>query len=218
MSPSTSARERDFRSDIVGFCRMLHDRNYLAANDGNVSARLSPGRILITPTGLHKGFLEPDQLVIVDESGKLISGQGRPSGELAMHLTALRERPDADVVVHAHPPTCIALSLIRHLKLNGLLPEVILSIGRLTIVPYARPVSEELGLAIAEHLHRNDALILERHGTLTLGKTVAEAYNRTERLEHAAHVLWLAHAVGHPVPLPEAEVRTLEALYERSRT
>jgi L-fuculose-phosphate aldolase len=213
----SSESELELRKEIVAFCRFLHQKNFLAANDGNVSARLSGGRILITPTGRHKGFIEPEELVVVDQSGNPLPGEARPSGEIAMHLAALRRRPDATVVIHSHPPTCIALSLLHHLRLNDILPRVILSIGEIVVVPYARPVSEDLGDAIAGYIERHDALILERHGTLTVGKTVAEAYARTERLEHAAHVLWLAYAVGRPRPLPEAESRALMRIYEQQR-
>ncbi len=211
------AGEEKLRAEIVQFCRLLHQRNWLAANDGNVSARLGGGRILITPSGRHKGLLEPEEMVVVDESGKLVAGDARPSGEIAMHLTALRLRSDANVVLHAHPPTCIALSLLRHIRLNGILPEVILSIGELVVVPYARPVSEDLGDALVGYIERHDAVILERHGTVALGGSVAEAYARTERLEHAAHVLWLAHTLGHPRPLPDAEWRALRNLHEQGR-
>jgi L-fuculose-phosphate aldolase len=209
--------EEKARAEVVRVCRMLHERGYLAANDGNVSVRLDAGQILVTPTGVHKGFLEAKDLLVVDASGRVVSGEGKPTGELAMHLAALRLRPDARCIVHSHPPTCIALSLIRHLRLDRVLPEVILSIGRLAVVPSARPISEDLGAALTGYVEKSDALILERHGTLTLGDTPAAAYALTERLEHAAHVLWLAHAIGRPVPLPEAEARALERMYERRR-
>ncbi len=210
--------EAFLREDIVRYCRLLHQKGFLAANDGNVSARLSADRILITPTGVHKGFLSPEQLLIIDRAGRLVFGEGRPSGEVAMHLKALELRPDRTVVMHAHPPTCIALSLLRHARLNGVLPEVILSIGELVVVPYARPVSDALGQSLVGYVERHDALILERHGTLTLGRTVHEAYCLVERLEHSAKVLHLAHAIARPPPLPEPESRALLETYRRSRT
>jgi L-fuculose-phosphate aldolase len=210
--------EARLREEVVAYCALLHHKGYLAANDGNVSVRLGEGRALITPTGVHKGFLRPDELVVIDSRGKLLEGRSQPSGEVAMHVTALARRPDMNAVVHAHPPTCIAISLLRGLKLNGFLPEVILSVGSLTIVPYARPISEELGESLHGYVERHDALILERHGTLTVGKTVHDAYALVERLEHAAQVLHLAHLAGRPTPLPEDEQRALTEMYERSRS
>ncbi|MBI3184044.1 MAG: class II aldolase/adducin family protein [Myxococcales bacterium] len=210
-------RELDVKEQVVAYCQLLHQKGYLAATDGNVSVRLGPGRILITPTGVHKGFLRPEELIVIDDGGRVVEGRGAPSGEVAMHLTALRLRPDRPVVMHAHPPTCIALSLFKNLRLNGVLPEVILSVGRITVVPYARPISQALGESLVGFVEKGDALILERHGTLTLGRSVHDAYALVERLEHAAQVLHRAHLLGRPPLLPDHEARALEEMYERSR-
>ena len=215
MSDPTS--EQELRVEVVRFCKLLHQKNFLAANDGNVSVRLSGEEVLITPTGVPKAFLAPEDLVVVNLKGELVRGRGTPSGELAMHLRTLEARPDAKAVVHAHPPTCIALTLLKHLRLNGVLPEVILSIGKVEVVPYRRPLTDELAEAVADVARQTDALILERHGTVTVGSSVAEAYSRTERIEHAAQVLWLAHAIGRPAPLPEGESRALLNIYAATR-
>lgn len=212
-----SDSESDLRHEVIRFCQLLHQKNYLSANDGNVSVRMPGGRILVTPSGAFKAFLRSEDLVVVDERGQLISGKLKPSGEMAMHLQALKQRPEVNAVIHAHPPTAVALSLLRHQRVNGILPEVILSMGELAVVPYARPLSQELADSLTHYLDRHDAFILERHGTLAVGQTVAEAYGRTERIEHAAHVLWLAYSVGRPLPLPDHEARELTRIYERSR-
>ena len=208
--------ESALREDIVRFCRLLHQRGYLAANDGNVSARLDGQRLLVTPSGVHKGFLEPADLVVVDLEGRQLSGTAAPTGELSLHLRALAARPDAQAVVHAHPPLAIALSLTKR-RLDGVLPEVTLSLGRLQVVPYARPLSDQLARAVATALDASDAVILERHGTVAVGRTVAEAYGLTERLEHAAQVLSSAYLLGSPRPVPEGEQRALLAMYDAAR-
>jgi len=216
--PPLKPNEAELRRHVVDYCQLMHHKGYLAASDGNVSVRLGGGRILITPSGVHKGFLRPEDLLVIDEHGHVLEGDGRPSGEVAMHLTALRLRPDMQAVVHAHPPTCIAVSLLRHLRLNGILPEVILSVGSLQIVPYARPISADLAQSLEGYIEKHDALILERHGVLTVGRSVHQAYALVERLEHAAEVLRLAHAIGKPVPLSDSEVHALTEIYERSRS
>ncbi len=210
--------ETELRYEIVRFCQFLHHKGYLSANDGNISVKLGDGRILITPTGIHKGFLNPEDMVVVNEQGTLLSGTRNPSGELPMHLTVYKTRPDVQAVVHAHPPYCIALSLLQNIDLNGILPEVTLSIGKFCIAPYGRPISQALGDSLYGFIEKNDALILERHGTLTVGKTVAEAYYRTERIEHAAFVLWLAYSLGKPKKLPGPEYKALLDMYESSRS
>ncbi len=209
--------EDELRQDVVRFCQLLHQKGFLAANDGNVSVRLGGGRILVTPTGTAKAFLAPDELVVVDEKGQKIGGLGEPTGELPMHLEVLHRRPDVEAVVHAHPPMCIALSLVRSPRLNDVLPEVMLSLGQIDVVPYARPQTEALARSLAGRIERCDALILERHGTIAVGVSVAEAYFRTERIEHAAQVLWLAHALGRPLPLAEPEARALREAHARGR-
>lgn len=208
--------EQALREDIVRYCQLLHQRGYLAANDGNVSARLDAQRVLVTPSGVHKGFLAPEDLVVVDLEGRKLSGKGEPTGELSLHLRALARRSEAMAVVHAHPPIAIAMSLTRK-KLDGILPEVTLSLGRLQVVPYERPLSDQLARAVAKALQGGDAVIMERHGTVAVGRTVSEAYGKTERVEHACQVLWSAYALGGARPLPPEEYRKLLEMYEASR-
>lgn len=208
--------EHALREDIVRHCKLLHQRGYLAANDGNVSARLDANRVLVTPSGVHKGFLEPGDLVVVDLQGRKLSGNGKPTGEIALHLRALAQRPEAQAVVHAHPPLAIAMSLTKK-KLDGILPEVTLSLGRLQVIPYARPLSDDLARAVAAGLEHSDAVIMERHGTVAVGRNVAEAYGQTERIEHACQVLWSAYSLNAPRPVDEAEQRALLRMYESGR-
>jgi L-fuculose-phosphate aldolase len=209
--------EATLRRDVIEVCRQLHARGYLAAADGNVSARLPGGELLVTPSGVPKAFLEPDELVRLGPDGTPRPGQGTPSGELPMHLAALRARPDAQVVVHAHPPTAIALSLHPSLVVDGVLPEVILSIGRLVVVPYARPLTDALAHGVARALADVDAVIMARHGTVAVGATLLEALAWTERVEHACEVLWRAHGFGPPAALPDDEVETLRRMYASAR-
>jgi L-fuculose-phosphate aldolase len=209
--------EAEHRALVVDFLKLLHSRGYLAACDGNISVRLGPGRVLVTPSGVHKGFLGVDDLLVTDAEGRVLEGRGCPTGELAMHLTSLHRRPDINAVVHAHPPTCIALSLIPGVTLNGFLPEVILSVGEVPIIPYATPVTAAMAIALHGFVDRCDAMILERHGTLTLGRTLLDAYAFTERLEHAALVLWRARTLGRPKRLSLSEEQTLKGMYERAR-
>jgi L-fuculose-phosphate aldolase len=205
------------RRAVVRFMKRLHARNLLAANDGNISVRLDGLRVLVTASGGHKAFMKPEELVEVDLEGNVLSGTRKPTGELAMHLEVMRRRPEIQAVVHAHPPTCIALSVVERQSLNGILPEVILSTGEVPIVPYARPVSKAMADALDPFIDDHDALILERHGTLALGRTLLDAYALTERMEHAAEVLYRAHAFGRIRLLPRSEERELKELYERNR-
>src|SRR5574340_1089826 len=95
--------QQQLKEDIVRICRMLHQKNYLAATDGNVSVRLGD-RVLVTPSGVHKGLMEANQVITVDLKGQVLEGVGRPTSEIRMHLLAYELRPEVGAVVHAHLP------------------------------------------------------------------------------------------------------------------
>ena len=198
---------------IVEACRRLHERNLLAAADGNISCRLPFNRIAITPTGVNKVKLRVEDMAFMQMSGIVI--KGKPSSERLMHLAVYRACPEAMCVVHAHPPTAIAWSLARP-DLGFLpdesLPEVILAAGRIPIVPYARPGTAAMGDVLARFLPQYRLLILARHGALCWGETIEDAYNGIERLEHVCQILKSAMELGGLSALPEAEVSALRGL------
>lgn len=210
-NPSPSeARELQAVCDA---CRRLHQRNLLAAADGNISVRFSDERIAMTPSGVNKYELRPEHLAFLRLDGTPLAGA--PSSERAMHLAVYRQCPQARVVVHAHPPTAIAWTLA-HPELSELpsdaLPEVILAAGRIPVVPYARPGTEAMGTALEPFLPDHRLLLLARHGALAWGESLEEAVNGIERVEHAALILKTALELGGAKPLPEDERRALHAL------
>ncbi|MFQ5778980.1 MAG: class II aldolase/adducin family protein, partial [Terriglobia bacterium] len=104
VTPGKLKTEDEHRRDICAVGRWIHQREYIAATDGNLSVRLDAGRILATPTLMSKGMMEPDDLVIVDTQGRKLHGRRDASSEIAMHLLIYRRRPEVNAVVHAHPP------------------------------------------------------------------------------------------------------------------
>ena len=197
-------------------CAHLHARGLLAAADGNVSMRLEDDTLLLTPAGVNKARLPPGSLARVALDGRVLDG--RPSKELAMHLAVYGACPDARVVVHAHPPTAIAWTLARP-ELEELptdsLPVLLLAAGRVPIVPYARPTTEELGTVLLPFLPGHRLLLLSRHGALAWGESMEEAINGIERLEHSALILKAAEELGGATPLPAAELEALRAMKAR---
>jgi len=194
-------------------CRRLHRRNLLAAADGNISLRLPDGRLAMTPTGVNKFDLRPEDMAFLRLDGSVLSGA--PSSERAMHLAVYRRCPEARAVVHAHPPTAIAWTLA-HPEVGELpsdaLPEVILAAGRIPVVPYARPGTEAMGSALEAFLPSHRLLLLARHGALAWGESLQEAVNGLERVEHVALILKSAFELGGAKPLPEEERQALHAL------
>ena len=206
--------EFETRREIVEIGRRLWDRGYVAANDGNISARLG-GRILVTPTGLSKGFLKPDDIVVVSESGVKLSGRIDPTSELPMHLAVYRERTDIDAVVHAHPPKATGFAVAGVPLAQCVLPEVILTLGEVPLAGYATPSTEEVARSICEFIPRFNAILLSNHGALTLGRDLSQAYFRMETVEHFAEITLAARALGGPSPLSSDDVRKLLNVREK---
>lgn len=202
---------------IIEVCRSLHQRNLLAAADGNVSYRISDERILITPSGRNKAFLTERDMAVITLDDRVIEGQ--PSSERLMHLAVYERCPKARAVVHAHPPTAIAWSIaspeMTELPAQAL-PEVILAAGRIPIVPYARPSTRDMGTNLYPFLPEHRLFILARHGGLCWGESLMEAYNGMERLEHAALILKLAKELGGLHPLAPEELQALRELRAKS--
>jgi L-fuculose-phosphate aldolase len=209
--------EAEAREQICQVGRWLWEKGYLAAADGNISVRLD-NRLLMTPSGLSKGRLKPEQLILTDLEGHLLPGglPGlRPSSEMRMHATAYRERPDIGAVVHAHPPVTVALSLAGRSMANEYLPEVILTLGCIPTLPYATPTSQANADVIEIPIRTHDAVVLTHHGSLTVGVTLMTAYMNTERVEHAAIITTQALAVSTELrPLPPGEYQKLVAMRE----
>ena len=191
-------------------CRRLHDRNLLAAGDGNLSARLSDGRIAMTPAGVAKAWLRPEDFAHLALDGTVLSGA--PSSERLMHLAIYAACPEAQVVVHAHPPTAIAWT-VAHPELQELpsesLPEVILGAGAIPVVPYARPGTSALAEVLLPFLPAHRLLIMARHGAVCWGEDAREAAGGIERLEHVAQILKSAVELGGLTSLPAAELVAL---------
>ena len=205
--------EASLRAQIVTVAARLYDRGYIVGVAGNLSARLPGGDLLVTPAGLPKAELSPAQLVVVDPDGKPVRLPDglQPSSELPMHLEAYRQRPDVGAVVHAHPETCIALTLTGISLERSYLPEAEAVLGPVPTAKLAMPSSEENQAAIAGLIGKHNAILLAHHGSLTVGRTLEEAFDRLEVLEHTARIVAKAHQLGHPRELPADIVARLRA-------
>ena len=199
---------------IVHCCRRLWEGGLIAGADGNVSVRLAPERLLVTPRGALKADLVPDDLVEVDLAGRRTGGSRDASSELDLHLRIYRRLQHCNAVVHAHPPTATGFAVAGQTLDPDVLPEVIALMGRVRLVPYATPGTPALG-DLAEPLVDpavGDALLLANHGAVTWGGTLDLARSRMESLEHAARILLAARAVGPIHPLTPENVAALDRL------
>lgn len=212
--------EAELREQICLIGQQMHRNGYVDGAGGNISARLDSERILTTPSGVAKGFMTPDQMIIVDLDGKPIETgvrpSSRPTSEILMHLECYRQRPDIQGVLHAHPPTAIALSITGHSFTEILIPEVVILLGIVPTIAYATPASDDNRLAIGMMIKQHDALMLSHHGSLTVAKNLWDAYLRLENLEHAAKILYMVTQLGGPkVNISTEQLERLIVIRER---
>ena len=201
--------EREHREDICRVGQLVFQKGWVAANDGNISIRLDPERILATPTGVCKGMMHPDDLIIVDMKGNKISGRAERTSEIAMHLTIYEMRPDIKSVVHAHPPVATGFATAGRALNLGLLPEVVIGLGCVPLAGYGLPGTPALTEPMLPLIPKYDALMMANHGAVCYGEDVFKAYFRMETMEHFARISLVAELLGGPKTLPRAEVDKL---------
>lgn len=177
-------------------CRQLAAQGLIAGQDGNLSVRLGPDRVLVTPRGLIKALVRPADMVEVDMRGRRRRGRRNPTSELDLHLRILAHRPDVGAVVHAHPPVATGYALAGQRLQIFVLPELILQCGEVPLVPYGTPGTPELADRLEPHLAGHDAWLLANHGAVTVGATLDAAWIRMESLEHAARIMFVAQGLG----------------------
>ena len=194
------------RMGLADTCRMLYDRNLTVSAGGNMSVRLDDEYILITPSGRNKGALAPEDMIVVSTDGEAL-GDAKPSIETGMHLGIYRNNPDAGAVVHCHPLNCIALTMKGRVR-TDLTPEGVLLLGDVPTVGYMTPGTKELADAVAAHA-ASKAILLTRHGAVTVGRDLQQAFDRMEELEFQARLQML---VGRCRGLPKAEVEKLRGM------
>lgn len=203
------------KNDIIVAGKRTYDRGYVASNDGNISARIDNDRVLITPTGVSKGYMKVEDLVVVDFNGKVISGTKKPSSEVFMHIQVYKDRPDINSVCHAHPPYATGFAVAGIPLDKCILPEVIVALGSVPLIEYGTPGTEEFYKPVVKLLKDYDAFLLANHGALTIGKDVLNAYHKMETIEHFAHIAFVAQQIGYVNTLNPEQVKKLIDLREK---
>lgn len=171
--------------------RRMYTKNFVAANDGNISCKVGEDRLWTTPTGVSKGYMTEDMLVKTDLFGHVLEGSCLPSSELKMHLRVYQENPEIQAVVHAHPPVSTAFAIAGIPLDRAILAEAVVQLGSVPIAPYALPGTQEVPDSIAPYCKDYNAVLLANHGALTWGRNLMEAYFRMETLEYYATLLMI---------------------------
>ena len=208
--------DKKAKKAIIDIGQRMYVRNFVAANDGNISIKVGDNEVWATPTGVSKGFMKKSMLVKVDLDGNVLEGKGKPSSELKMHLRAYKENEDIKAVVHAHPPICTAFSIARIPMDIPILAEAVITLGEVPITEYAELGSEAVPESIAPFCHTHNGVILGNHGAVTWGKDPYDAYYRLESMEYYANILMLTDRVlGNQKTLSKEQVENLIAQREK---
>ena len=210
-------REKELlRQEICHAARQIAQAGYVAANDGNLSARCPDGHILVTPTGVYKGDVEPEQLLEVTLEGEVVRDGGLgASSETPMHLALYRQCPDLGGVVHTHSPYALCMASLEEDLTRPITADIVLLLGRVPCLPYLTLGTEKLAQAVAETGVAYNAVLLAHHGAVTWGRDLKEAWYRTQALEQYCRQLYLQKSMG--LPLKEIPPDEVEKLIARRR-
>ena len=203
--------ENALRREIVEIGRWMWKKGYVAANDGNISARLSDGTLLVTPSGVSKGRMTAEMILRLDTRGN-VEGHGRISTEVRMHQEVYRQRSDVSAVVHAHPIYATTFAAAELGLERPLLPEIIVFLDKIPLASYATPSTDEVPDSIRELIADHNALLLSHHGALTVGRTLEEAYLAMERVESYAQIVFNLMLLDRVREIPPEAVEKLKKL------
>lgn len=197
---------------IVEVGKLMYQKGWVAANDGNISVRLDAERILCTPTGVSKGMMRAEDMLVVDFEGRKLEGERACTTEIQMHCTVYKLRKDVNSVVHAHPPVSTGFAVAGRALNLAILPEAVVTLGTVPLTDYGLPGTPELSRQLAPYVPNHDALLMANHGVVCYGETLEKAFFRLETVEHLSRISLVAEMLGGPRLLPRREVdRLMEA-------
>lgn len=204
------------QSHLVDVCHRLYEHGMVTATDGNVSVRLANGNIIATRSGINKGMVTGSDLVELTISGEQVGGDGKPSTEMGMHMFIYQQRPDVRAVVHAHPVYATGFATARIALDACVFPEVIVGMGAIPLADYATPSTGEVAASLAPFVKTADAILLANHGVVTYGGELYDAYFKMEKVEHAAHITYVAAMLGGAHSLKREDVERLRGVSVQS--
>ena len=202
---------------FVKVCHRLAAHMYVTGYGGNLAWKLQDDVVMITPTQMNKGNIQPEDVVFINLRGQIVEGNRRPTGETAMYLKFFNERSDIVSVIHCHPPAVCAMAITRNENSGGtnwlmrpLFPETTTEIGPVPVVPYGEPLTEDLALKFSPYLQKYNSFIMENHGLVTLSRGDIEwTLLNVEVLESTTQSIILAVQAGGIKELDYEAVRRL---------
>jgi len=194
------------REQLITIMERIYGFEMTTTSGGNLSILDENGDIWITPAGIDKGGLTPQDIICVKPDGTIV-GPHKPSSEFPFHRAIYEKRPDFRGIVHAHPPALVAFSIARKIPKTSIIPQARIICGEVGYAPYRLPGSQELGAVIAETFAQNfDIVLLENHGVVTGAEDLLTAFQRFETLDFCARTLIHARKLGKVRKLAEEEI------------
>lgn len=212
---TSGIHDRSLKEEICEIGRRVYNKGFAAANDGNISIRVGENEVLCSPTMICKGFMKPEDICAVDMEGNQIAGTRKRTSEVLLHLSIMKARPDVKAVVHCHPPHATAFAVAREPIPQCVLPEVEVFMGEVPMAPYETPGGQKFADTVLPFLKSTNSIILTNHGTVTFGKTLEDAYWKTEILDAYCRILLLSKQLGRITYFQEDEQRELLDLKQR---
>jgi L-fuculose-phosphate aldolase len=207
--------EFKLKEQMCDIGRRIWLKGFCAGNEGNHSYRMGPDRFLCTPTGISKGNLKPDDLCVVDASGKQISGKRKRTSEMLMHLAIYKARPDVTCVIHSHPPHATAFAVAGVDLPTCIHPEAEVFLGAVKTAKYVTPGDTRLGDSLLPYVKDSNTILLQNHGVVCFDTDLEQCYYKLEIVDAYARILILAKQVGSIRPLDSAEMKELLDLKAR---
>jgi L-fuculose-phosphate aldolase len=207
--------EWKLKEEICEIGRRVYAKGFAAANDGNISCRVSDNEVLCTPTLVCKGFLKPDDICTVDLQGNQLSGRKKRTSEILLHLEVYKADPNVKAIVHCHPPHATAFSVAGQQIPTCILPEVEVFLGVVPTAVYETPGGKHFAETILPYISKANTIVLKNHGTISWGESLERAYWWTEILDAYCRILILAKQIGGVERISEPKVNELLDLKER---
>ena len=204
----------NLKEELVEACHKVYKNGFLAAFDGNLSARIDEKRIFITRSGVNKGEVTLQDILTINNEGNLIEGEGKVSTEVSIHLKVFNNRKDVNSVIHCHPIYATAIASSLEEFPNTSFPEAILSLGKIPICQYDTPSTVGLAESLNPYVDFANVMLLSNHGAVAVGESIKTAYYRMEKLEHVSKTVVIAKSIGNIKTLSDAEIKELYSIAE----
>lgn len=209
--------DQDVHEAVLAAAKKMYAKGLVEGTAGNVSGRLSDGNVAMTPSSLSYEAMALEDLVVVDLDGEQVSGERSATTEKSLHLACYRAHPEVRGVVHCHAPHASMFALV-HQPIPACVEEFVVFVGgEVRVCDYRTTGTDELAEVVAAGLADRSATLMANHGMVSVGKNAEDALHAALVVEHNAHIVWGARALGEIVPIPEKVNTDFANIYDLIR-